>query len=151
MLRIVDALPQKLCIGIQERPCAVRLVRLRCRAPVRPAVLTLDEARNKAMCRLVHEPTLAGHANCGQDVVTRHHDGPYARVPDLGKDSRRGGLQLVLEDDEPDEVEPGLGILPLHLLSLDPAQLRDVLRGDTDDAVALVRVKGEEFIIVIRD
>ena len=92
------------------------------------------------MRRLVHESTLAGHADGCQDVVARYHDCSYFSLPDLREDRRSSGFQFVLKDDKPDKVQARFDVLPLHFLRLYPAELRDVLCSATNNSITLVSV-----------
>ena len=64
---------------------------------------------------LVHEATLSGDADSSQRVVSSNHATGEVSVPQRLNGRSRPGLQFVLEDDQSQELQTRLGLLPSTL------------------------------------
>lgn len=90
----------------------------------------------------VHKTTFPGHADGCQDIVSCDHDGANVGCKELFQNIGRGGLELVLKDDEPNEIEIALHISSAHLLYFDPAEFFQMSRRASDNSISFVRVEG---------
>lgn len=97
------------------------------------------------------EMTFSGNADGGQDIVTRTHDLPNPCLGELINHACGAWLELVLEDDETNEDQTTLCFRSLHLLYLDPAQLRNMLRGTRNHSKASVCIISKQLLVIGRD
>lgn len=73
------------------------------------------------MCCWVYESAFSGDTDSCERVVARDHPASHMRRPQFLDHGRRSGLELVLENDEPQEVETALGLLAPQPLGLQPS------------------------------
>lgn len=99
----------------------------------------------------VQKSAFSRNADGCEDIVSCHHDGTNVGIQELLQHGCRRRLQLVLENNEPDKVEPALDFGPGQLLRLDPAKFRQVPRRAADDSIPLVGVVGKLLVVIARD
>ena len=113
--------------------------------------LTACEPRHEAMRVAIQQSAFPRNTNGSEDVVACHHHRANVGVEQLLQHTRRGRLELVLENDEADKVKTALNLVSGHLLRLDPGKLRQMARRTANDAIPLVSVIRQELVVVMRD
>lgn len=103
--------------------------------------LTLDEVRDETVSSTVHKTALPRHTDGCQNIITRYHHRTNVGCKQFLQDTGSGGLKLVFEHDETDEVKIIFDIRSTHLLSLDPAQLLQMSGGTPNDSVSFMGIE----------
>lgn len=92
--------------------------------------VSFNECRHVHMIMVVHHAALLAYAHCCLNVVSRNHTARNMSIEQVAYGRSGSRLELVLEDDEPEEPQVGLDFLSEapSLVSIAPMPIARLLR-----------------------